>query len=289
MIQVRSRHELRKTLASWRTAGQSLALVPTMGNLHQGHLRLVQEARAAADRVLVSIFVNPLQFGIGEDFERYPRTLEADSVLLAQAGVDLIFAPDEAELYPHGREGLIQLQVPGLGDDLCGRSRPGHFNGVATVVAKLFNLSQPDLAFFGCKDYQQLLVIRRLVADLNFPVQIRGVDIVREADGLALSSRNQYLSSSERRQAPLLYQTLQGLALALAQGGQAAELLPQAIRALESQGFRPDYLELRRAADLDPVQDGDLAMNEPLILLVAAWLGSTRLLDNLMLPLNITS
>lgn len=289
MILVQSPSELRQHLAVWRSQDASLALVPTMGNLHQGHLRLVQEARAAANRVVVSIFVNPLQFGTGEDFERYPRTLETDCALLAEAGVDLVFAPAEADLYPGGREGLIQLQVPGLGDDLCGRSRPGHFNGVATVVAKLFNLSQPDLAFFGRKDYQQLLVIQQLVADLNVPVQIRPVDTVREADGLAMSSRNQYLNASERQQAPLLHQTLQGLALALAQGGQAAELLPQALRTLEAGGFRPDYLELRRAADLALVQDGDFAMNEPLILLAAAWLGATRLLDNLEFSLDFFS
>lgn len=283
MILARSTVELRQHLAPWRSQGESLALVPTMGNLHQGHLRLVQEARAAAKRLVVSIFVNPLQFGAGEDFERYPRTLEQDCVLLAEAGVDLVFAPSKADLYPGGREGLIQVQVPGLGDDLCGRSRPGHFNGVATVVAKLFNLVQPHLAFFGRKDFQQFLVIRRLVADLNFPVEVRAVDIVREVDGLAMSSRNQYLSSVERQQAPLLYQTLQGLVLALEQGGQAAELLPKALEALKAQGFRPDYLELRRAMDLGQVEAGD---SQGLVLLVAAWLGNTRLLDNLEFSLD---
>lgn len=283
MILARSTAELRQHLAPWHSQGESLALVPTMGNLHQGHLRLVQEARAAAKRLVVSIFVNPLQFGAGEDFERYPRTLEQDCALLAEAGVDLVFAPSEADLYPGGREGLIQVQMPGLGDDLCGRSRPGHFNGVATVVAKLFNLVQPHLAFFGRKDFQQFLVIRRLVADLNFPVEVRAVDIVREVDGLAMSSRNQYLSSVERQQAPLLYQTLQGLVLALEQGGQAAELLPKALEALKAQGFRPDYLELRRAMDLGQVEAGD---SQGLVLLVAAWLGNTRLLDNLEFSLD---
>lgn len=283
MICVTSIKQLREQQAVWRQAGQSLALVPTMGNLHQGHLSLVQAARAAADRLVVSIFVNPLQFSAGEDFDRYPRTLEADCALLAEAGVDMVFAPGEAELYPHGRAGLIQVQVPGLGDDLCGRTRPGHFNGVTTVVTKLFNLVQPDLAFFGRKDYQQLLVIQRLVADLNLPVQILGLDTVREADGLALSSRNQYLSPAERQQAPLLYKTLQvlahGLWQTMGQGGQPHALLDEARHQLEVQGFRLDYLELRRAADLGTAVD----LNAECLLLAAAWLGKTRLLDNLSL------
>lgn len=279
---------LRKEISNWRRSGQSIALVPTMGNLHRGHLQLVKKARAAADRLVVTIFVNPLQFSAGEDFDRYPRTLEADLALLQKAGVDLVFAPTEAELYPNGRDGLIRLQVSGLGDDLCGRTRPGHFNGVATVVAKLFNLVQPDMAFFGHKDYQQLLVIERLVADLNFPVQVIGLDTVRETDGLALSSRNQYLSPAERALAPQLYQTLDDLAVQFKSGGQVPELLPRAISHLKALGFRPDYLELRRALDLGLPNALGFADNQPLVLLVAAWLGTTRLIDNLAFSLPDT-
>lgn len=290
MICATSIEQLRQQQAAWRKAGQSLALVPTMGNLHQGHLSLVQAARAVADRLVVSIFVNPLQFSAGEDFDRYPRTLETDCALLAEAGVDMVFAPSEAELYPRGRAGLIQVQVPGLGDDLCGRTRPGHFNGVATVVTKLFNLVQPDLALFGRKDYQQLLVIQRLVADLNLSVRIVGLDTVREADGLALSSRNQYLSQAERQRAPLLYKTLQALAQRLqsarAPGGQLDALLDEARRQLEAQGFGLEYLELRRAADLSVAVD----VHSECLLLVAAWLGKTRLLDNLSVhPFSVSA
>lgn len=268
---------LRAAVADWRVQGARIALVPTMGNLHAGHLALVERARALAERVVVSIFVNPLQFDRADDLAAYPRTLEADAEALAAAGADLLFAPPEAEVYPAGGS-LARVEVAGVTEVLEGASRPGHFTGVATVVAKLFNMVQPDVAVFGEKDWQQLLVIRRLAADLDFPVAIEGLPTVREPDGLALSSRNGYLSPGERARAPRLYAVLRELVEALQAGEQdlaAAEA--GACQALETAGFRPDYISVRRAADLALPGPGD----RELIVLAAAWLGRARLIDNL--------
>ncbi len=267
---------LRAQRRAWRGAGESLALVPTMGNLHAGHLRLVERARQEADRVAVSIFVNPLQFGPGEDLDAYPRTLEQDQERLQAAGADLLFAPAERELYPRGREGLCKVRVPGLSEDLCGRHRPGHFTGVTTVVAKLFHLFEPEVAVFGEKDYQQLVVIRRMVEDLNFPVRIVGVPTVREADGLAMSSRNAYLDAGERLRAPALYRALVTAAEALAAGAETGAVQATALEELAAAGLEPEYVAVRRAGDLGPVT----ADSRDLVVLGAARLGRARLIDN---------
>lgn len=270
--------DLRAQVNAWRRAGEGpMAFVPTMGNLHQGHLELVQQARARAARTLVSLFVNPLQFGPSEDFQRYPRTPEVDQALLREAGVDLLFAPRPGELYPHGLEVQTRVEVPGLSDLLCGASRPGHFVGVATVVCKLFNIVQPDLALFGEKDFQQLLVIRRMVADLCMPVEILGIPTVREADGLAMSSRNGYLEPDERARAPRLFAALERAAAGLREGQPVTQVERTAWTDLEAAGLRPDYVSVRRADDLAPpgVDDRDL------VILVAAYLGRARLIDNL--------
>ncbi len=215
MITLDQIEPLRAQIAAWRSQGERTAFVPTMGNLHAGHLDLVRRARQLAPRVIVSIFVNPLQFGPTEDLAAYPRTLAADTRLLAQAQADLLFAPSVGEIYPQGQQGQCRVEVPGISEMLCGASRPGHFVGVATVVCKLFNMVQPDVAVFGEKDFQQLLVIRRMVADLCMPVEIVGAPTVREADGLAMSSRNGYLTTQERARAPQLFATLQASAKAL--------------------------------------------------------------------------
>jgi pantoate--beta-alanine ligase len=254
-----------------------------MGNLHAGHLRLIEHARAGADAVVASIYVNPLQFGPNEDFAAYPRTLEDDRSRLAAAGTDLLFAPGDAEIYPRGPQAQTVVEVPGVSDILCGAFRPGHFRGVTTVVNRLLNLVQPDVAILGKKDYQQLLLIRLMVADLGMNVAIEGVDTVREADGLAYSSRNGYLSADERRAAPLLYATLRDLADALRTSGAGAEEALQGARArLREGGFRPEYLELRRRTDLATAGAAD----REAVLLAAAWLGRTRLIDNLEVRLN---
>ncbi len=260
-----------------RAKGKRIAFVPTMGNLHAGHRRLMEEARRHADAVIASIYVNPLQFGPTEDFSAYPRTPAQDRALLEQAGVSVLFAPNEAEVYPRGRERQTQVEVPGLGDILCGAFRPDHFRGVATVVARLFHLVTPDVALFGKKDYQQLLTIRLMVSDLGMPIEIVGVDTVREADGLALSSRNSYLSPDERRIAPVLYKTLEQLRARLQERTPIAAAEQAALAELRDAGFRPDYVSVRRRADLAEPQSHDAS----LVVLVAAWLGRTRLIDNL--------
>ena len=272
--------ELRDQVRAWRGRGERVALVPTMGNLHAGHIALVGRARELADRVVASIFVNPIQFGEGEDFDSYPRTLEADQVKLVAAGLDLLFAPSVSEVYPTGREGLTGVEVPGLSAVLCGASRPGHFAGVATVVAKLFNMAQPDVAVFGEKDFQQLMVIRRMVRDLDFAVEIVGLPTVREADGLAMSSRNGYLSAEERAVAPTLRRTIESAAERLRAGeGDYGAIVADARRALSVAGFLPDYFEIRRAEDLlEPTHD-----ESDLVILAAARLGRARLIDNLSL------
>jgi pantoate--beta-alanine ligase len=248
-----------------------------MGNLHAGHLALVAEARRLAERVVVSIFVNPLQFGPQEDFGAYPRTLARDQELLAGAGTDLLFAPSVEVVYPRGQADQTRVEVPGISDILCGASRPGHFVGVATVVCKLFNMVQPDLAVFGEKDYQQLLVIRRMTLDLSLPVVIQGLATVREADGLAMSSRNGYLTAQERARAPTLYLTLQRCAEWLRQGLDIAAVEGLAGEEITAAGFGPDYVSVRRATDLGLPQVGD----RELVILAAARLGRARLIDNL--------
>jgi len=270
--------ELRAQVAAWRRAGERVAFVPTMGNLHRGHIHLVERARELAPRVVASIFVNPTQFGPNEDFAGYPRTLDDDSRQLTAAGLDLLFAPDVAEMYPRPLEHMTQVTVPELSGILCGASRPIHFRGVATVVSKLFNMVQPDVALFGEKDWQQLVVIRRLVTDLDFPIEIVGVPTVREADGLAMSSRNGYLTAEERAIAPALYATLVASAERLRAGERDFALLATEAKArLAAAGFRPDYFEIRRAHDLQPptAEDADLRI------FAAAWLGRARLIDNL--------
>jgi pantoate--beta-alanine ligase len=269
---------LRQLVGAWRQQGERIAFVPTMGNLHAGHLALVEAARQHADRVVVSIFVNPMQFGPGEDFERYPRTLAKDSAQLKQVAADLLFAPPVEEVYPAGAEQQTRVEVVGLSEILEGERRPGHFTGVATVVAKLFNMVQPDVALFGEKDYQQLLVIRRMVTELCFPVEIIGQPTVREADGLAMSSRNGYLSETERAVAPVMYQALCQVADRVAQGDRDfTSLEAQELQALEGAGFAPDYFAIRAVDTLAPPS----AQATEVVILAAARLGVTRLIDNI--------
>jgi pantoate--beta-alanine ligase len=269
---------LRARIQFWRRGNQRIAFVPTMGNLHAGHLCLVQRARELAERVVVSCFVNPLQFGPNEDLGSYPRTLEADRKALDTQGVDLLFLPGVEEVYPRGLEPATRVQVPELGERLCGAFRPGHFTGVTTVVAKLFNMVQPHTALFGRKDYQQLVIIRRMVTDLDWPIDIEAVDTVREPDGLAMSSRNQYLDAAERRLAPQLFQTLQQLAGRIRNGGREyAALGREAMEMLTTAGFRPEYVEVLDAETLEAPAEG-----RPRVVLAAAWLGKTRLIDNLL-------
>ena len=268
-------------LRDWRREAGSVAFVPTMGNLHEGHLALVREAAKRADQVVVSIFVNRLQFGQGEDFDRYPRTLEQDAAKLAGEGVAVLFAPSEQELYPNVAQ-QYNVEPPNLQNELCGAFRPGHFRGVATVVAKLFNIVEPDYACFGKKDYQQLTILQGMAADLNFRVEIVPVDIGRAADGLALSSRNQYLSEAERKQAPQLYRELQAIARAVENGNRNyAALEQQAAANLKQAGWQVDYVEIRHAGNLQVAHVGD----SELVVLVAARLGNTRLIDNIEIRL----
>ena len=268
-------------LRDWRREAGSVAFVPTMGNLHEGHLALVREAAKRADKVVVSIFVNRLQFGQGEDFDRYPRTLEQDAAKLAGEGVAVLFAPSEQELYPNVAQ-QYNVEPPNLQNELCGAFRPGHFRGVATVVAKLFNIVEPDYACFGKKDYQQLVILQGMAADLNFRVEIVPVDIGRAADGLALSSRNQYLSEAERKQAPQLYRELQAIARAVENGNRDyAALEQQAAANLKQVGWQVDYVEIRHAGNLQVAHVGD----SELVVLAAARLGNTRLIDNVEIHL----
>jgi pantoate--beta-alanine ligase len=268
---------LRRRVRAWRDAGERIALVPTMGNLHRGHLRLVQEARAYAQRTVVSIFVNPMQFGPQEDLAAYPHTTDEDRAQLEAEGTDLLFAPSVATVYPRPPAEQTRVEVPGISDILCGASRPGHFIGVATVVCKLFNMVQPDLAVFGEKDFQQLLVIRRMTEDLCLPVTIIGVPTVRETDGLAMSSRNGYLTPGERTIAPVVQRSLQEAAAALRAGGAAGAVEQATVQALALGGLKPDYVAVRRALDLGEVGPTD----RELVILAAAWLGRARLIDNL--------
>jgi pantoate--beta-alanine ligase len=280
MLVLKTAATLREQMARWRREGKRCALVPTMGFLHEGHLTLVDHARRHADIVVLSIFVNPLQFGPQEDLATYPRDLERDEQLARARGVDLIFAPSQAEVYPHERPD-VSLIAPGLTDRLCGRFRPGHFEGVLTVVAKLFNLVQPDVAVFGQKDFQQSVLIRRMTADLDFPIRIEVAPIVREHDGLAMSSRNVYLSPEQRRQASALSRGLQAGQAAFAAGQRNAEQIRGAAQAVldRETDMRVQYLELvtpDRLAAVTVASTGD-------VLAVAAFVGRTRLIDNVIL------
>ncbi|WP_293277765.1 pantoate--beta-alanine ligase [Neisseria sp. oral taxon 014] len=271
-----------KELREWRKTAGRVAFVPTMGNLHEGHLALVREAKKRADNVVVSIFVNRLQFGQGEDFDKYPRTLGQDAAKLEGEGVAVVFAPDEKELYPNVEQ-RYNVEPPNLQNELCGRFRPGHFRGVATVVTKLFNIVQPDAACFGKKDYQQLAIIKGFAEDLNFNVEIVPVDTGRASDGLALSSRNQYLNENERAEAPRLFRELNKIAEALHGGNLAyAELEQTAVRNLTAAGWTVDYVEIRHAESLAVAHAGD----KDLVVLAAARLGSTRLIDNVEVSLR---
>lgn len=273
--QINAYAQLQAMLHAWRVKRQTVALVPTMGALHQGHLQLVREAKNHAQAVVVSIFVNPTQFGPQEDFTKYPRMLERDIELLAQEGVDLVWAPTVEEMYP--RDFSTIIHVAQVSEGLCDTTRPGHFDGVATVVMKLFNQIKPDVALFGEKDYQQLCVIRRMVADLNIEMEIIGVPTIREKDGLAMSSRNQYLSTEERKVAPILYKILQESAKAIAQGDGIKDVLEEAKQRLFIAGFEKlDYFELREEDTLLPLAHYGV----PARLLVAVHLGNTRLIDN---------
>ena len=282
MITTSSKEELRDQLGEWRTAGDHIALIPTMGNLHAGHLSLIDLAREHAEKVVVSIFVNPTQFGEGEDFDGYPKTLDRDKRQLARSGVDLLFVPDVDTLYPFGIDNSTSVTVPVLSSEFCGEFRPGHFEGVSSVVARLFGLVQPDVAVFGQKDYQQQLIIRRMTEDLGFPIRIVTGETVREDDGLALSSRNQFLTDDERAIAPGIYRSLKKIGDSLQAGKRSYdELQDKAIADLKSAGFTPDYVSIRRAENLAmPDRDCD-----ELVVFVAATLGKARLIDNIVVSI----
>jgi len=269
---------LRACIRAWKQEGLRVGFVPTMGNLHAGHFSLVELARRQADRVVASVFVNPTQFGPGEDFTRYPRTLAEDSVGLVEHNCDLLFAPSVEVMYPFGAEHAMRIHVPEVGDTLEGAHRPGHFDGVATVVAKLFAMVEPDVAVFGQKDWQQLLVVRRLARELAFPLEIVAGPIARADDGLALSSRNRYLDAHQRARAPELHATLEWMRESFVEGHARAAVEGAATRRLERAGFQPDYAVVRRAEDLAVPAEGE---RSGLMALVAAKLGETRLIDNL--------
>ena len=273
---VRELDALRARVDAWKREGLRVGFVPTMGNLHAGHHSLVELAKQRADRVVASVFVNPTQFGPNEDFARYPRTPEADAEGLQAAGCDALWLPSVETMYPYGVDGAVRIRVPAVTDTLEGAHRPGHFDGVATVVARLFNQVQPDVAVFGRKDYQQLAVIRYLVADLAFPVELVAAPTRREADGLAMSSRNQYLSSEERAMAPAIHRTLLAMREAIRTGKPRLQAEAEAVAALQQAGFVPDYAAIRRP-DLSDPQDGQGSF----VALIAARLGRTRLIDNL--------
>ncbi|RDL44092.1 pantoate--beta-alanine ligase [Marinomonas piezotolerans] len=275
--------ELRAALKHDRLQDKRIAFVPTMGNLHDGHMELVRRARQEGDIVVASIFVNPMQFSANEDLERYPRTLSEDQALLEHNTCDYLFAPSALEMYPDGKRSQTQIEVTGLSDILCGASRPGHFVGVATVVTKLFNIVMPDCAIFGNKDYQQLKVIEDMARDLSSNVEIIGVNIARSESGLALSSRNGYLSEQERAQAPMIYQTLIWAKQQLLEGRASySDICEQAQQKLEAEGFKRDYFEIRAQHNLLPPSEKETQ----LVILVAAYLGKARLIDNVTVELS---
>jgi pantoate--beta-alanine ligase len=274
--------DLREIRRTWQSSAKVIAFVPTMGNLHQGHLNLVREAKKRADIVVVSIFVNPMQFGPDEDLDAYPRTLESDSRLLGELGVDVLFMPKATDIYARGLEQQTFVEVPGLSYMICGASRPGHFRGVATIVCKLFNMVQPNLAFFGEKDFQQLQVIKAMVTDLSMNLKVFGMETTRYDDGLAMSSRNIYLSEKERKLAPTLYEKMQLLVGEIQLGRRDFSKITQEYKLqLAKLGFNPDYLEIRNVENL--LQPGH--EDQHLVLLAAVFLGKTRLIDNLQIRL----
>ena len=270
---------VREQVGRWRAEGRRVVFVPTMGNLHAGHMSLIEAARQHGDKFVASIFVNPMQFGPNEDFAHYPRTPSADAKMLEAAGCDLMFMPDVGEIYPNGADNATRVEVPGISEILCGEFRPGHFEGVATVVAKLFNIVDPDVAIFGQKDYQQLTVIRRMVADLCLRVRIVGAPTVRESDGLAMSSRNQYLDEQQRAIAPAIYRQLKQAVAALESGVRDyADIEAAGRAALDGAGFRTDYFSVRDARTLAPASPD----TRHFVVLTAARLGKARLIDNLV-------
>jgi pantoate--beta-alanine ligase len=278
---VRTAIDVRTAISSWRTNHETVAFVPTMGNLHAGHVSLAELASRSADRVVMSIFVNPTQFGPTEDFAAYPRTLAEDTSRVGETGVvDLLFVPDEREIYPFGTEQAVRVVLPSLSRELCGASRPGHFDGVGSVVCRLLNIVTPDILVLGQKDYQQAILLERMIADLRLPVSVEIGPTHREPDGLAMSSRNRYLDERLRPQAPVLHATLAALRDAVREGAKDYAALEAAARErLAGAGFRPDYVEVRRAADLG--KPGERDRPQDLVVLAAAWLGRARLLDNL--------
>lgn len=283
MKQIHSVDKLRKAIAEWREAGDTIALVPTMGNLHKGHMSLISLAAEYAEHVIVSIFVNPTQFGPNEDYTNYPRMPEVDSRKLARAGIDILFAPSVEEIYPHGLENSAQVLVPELSDQLCGASRPGHFLGVTSVVSRLFNICSPNVAVFGNKDYQQLVILRRMVEDLHIPVKLLAGETERDANGLALSSRNEKLDEVQRAAAAIIYQALDDAATALRTGqNDFVNVEKTAIETISVAGLEPEYVAIRNAADLSMPQG-----NSPrLVILAAARLGGVRLIDNVLLNID---
>ncbi len=273
---------LRQQIRRWRQEGKRIALVPTMGNLHDGHMKLVDDAKSRADVVVTTIFVNPMQFDRPDDLTRYPRTLQEDCEKLNRRKVDLVFAPAPADIYPKGLDSQTFLEVPGLSTMLEGASRPGHFRGVSTIVSKLFNMVQPDIACFGEKDFQQLAVIRKMVADMGYDIEIIGVPTVRAKDGLALSSRNGYLTAEQRKIAPGLHKVMQSLADKLRAGERdTEEMLAIAATELNEKGFRSDDLQIR---DADTLLELDVESKRAVVLM-AAWLGQARLIDNIQVDL----
>ncbi|MBE7216103.1 pantoate--beta-alanine ligase [Shewanella benthica] len=277
MITTQEITKIREQVRAWHAKGETVAFVPTMGNLHLGHITLVKEAVKRADHVVASIFINPMQFGQNEDLDAYPRTLAADQLALTDAGAELLFTPTPKIIYPKGMEQQTYVEVPKIGDELCGASRPGHFRGVATIVCKLFNIVQPDVALFGKKDFQQLLVIKTMVEDLSMPIEIIGVETIREESGLAMSSRNGYLNQSQKMRAATLKQVMDTMSAEIQSGQSIVDVIAKAQAKLIEAGFKPDYLEVRSSTDLSPAR----AEQQALVIVAAAYMGTTRLIDNL--------
>jgi len=281
--QIHSVDKLRKAIAEWREAGDTIALVPTMGNLHKGHMSLISLAAEYAEHVIVSIFVNPTQFGPNEDYTSYPRPLEVDSRKLVRAGIDILFAPSVEEMYPRGLENSARVLVPEISEQLCGASRPGHFMGVTSVVSRLFNICRPDVAVFGSKDYQQLVILRQMVEGLHIPVKLLAGETERDANGLALSSRNEKLDDAQRATAAVIFRALEDAAIALRAGqSEFVDVEKTAIEKIAAAGLDPEYVAIRNATDLSMPQK-----NSPrLAILAAAHLSDVRLIDNVLVNID---